>query len=230
MATALEMARHYKMLSLEIVMQLLTGTAYDGSTHPFPSTGMFSEADGSGVYSSSTRYGSSSGNIVSVSSTSTVQGVITDIFSSHRRLTEFLNTQTRPYHDPLATKKLSVLHGSATTQVMNAAYFQTRVPWEQTAGANGTGQTPTNLLREGGFELNFVHCSTYISDSKYYLFMRGIEPYKRPIWCTRRKGYEQWQATFITSDHTRDTGQVYIQGDCREGYGGALAISTVSVQ
>jgi len=229
--TAMQFARMiaetYAILPEEIFYQIITGTSFNGTTAPLPASS-YNVADGNGIYSTGTRYGSSSGNVVSVTSTSTVQGVITDTFSVVRRFQEFQNTQGRPFFDATATRTMSIFHGTATTLVMNQAEFQTRVPWEVTSGANGTGQTPTNVMREAGLSITYVP-SQRITDSKYYCFLRGLPTYLRPIWRQVRKGYTEWQGNFVTSDHSRDTGQLYVQGDCREGYGGALAIGTIRV-
>ena len=57
------------------------------------------EKDGSALYISTTRYGSSDGNIVSVTGTTVVQDVITDIFDVKRRFIEFQNTESQPFWD-----------------------------------------------------------------------------------------------------------------------------------
>lgn len=185
-------------------------------------------ADGNALYLTTTRYGSASGNVVSVTSTSTVQGVITDVFSVYRRFNEFQNTENQPFFDASMTKRMSVFHGTALSLVMAQAEFQTRVPWEVTAGANGTGQTPTSILREAQFDIRFIN-SQRITNSSYYCFLRGLPVAQRPIVRQVRKGYTEYPGNFINSDFSRDTGQQYVQADLREGWGSALAISTIRV-
>ena len=185
-------------------------------------------ADGSALYLTTTRYGSSGGNVVGVTSTSTVQGIITDIFSVHRRFIEFQNTESQPFFDASMTKSMTIFYGSTLSLVMAQAEFQTRVPWEVTAGANGTGQTPTSVLKEAQFDIRFIN-SQRITDSVYYCFLRGLPTAKRPIIRMVRKGYTEYPGNFVNSDFSRDTGQQYVQADLREGWGSALAISTIRV-
>lgn len=185
-------------------------------------------ADGNALYLGSTRYGSSSGNIVSVSSTSTVQGVITDILSVQRRFVEFQNTESQPFFDVSDTRQLSIFHGPTLTMVMAQAEFQVRTPWEQTAGANGTGQTPTNLLKDAKLDIRFVN-NQRITGTSYYCFLRGLDRSKRPLTRMVRKGYTEYPGNFVTSDFSRDTGQTYIQADLREGWFSVLAIGTCRV-
>jgi hypothetical protein len=211
------------ILPEQIFYQYITG-ATDNTLLPLIPT----SADGNNLYLTTTRYGSASGNVVSVTSTSTVQGVITDIFSVHRRFIEFQNTESQPFFDATMTKRLSIFHGSALSLVMAQAEFQTRVPWEVTAGSNGTGQTPTSVLQEAQFDIRFVN-SQRITDSVYYTFLRGLPVEKRPIIRQVRKGYTEYPGNFVNSDFSRDTGQTYVQADLREGWGSALAISTIRV-
>lgn len=220
-------AQTYVQLPTECFWQIITEGSYNSTTAPLPALPKW--ADGGDMYESSTRYGSSSGNIVSVTSTSTVQGIITDLNSVSRRFQEFTNTQSRPFFNAGQTKRMTIFYGPAVTMVMNQAEFQTRTPWEVTSGSNSTGQTPTNLLREAQFDLTYAPFP-YISNSRYYCFLKGLEPALRPLWRQVRKGYTEWQGNFITSDTSRDDGTTYVQGDCREGYGAALAIGTCAVQ
>ena len=219
-------AQTYALLPQECFYQILQEQAYNGTTRPLPVLPKW--ADGSDMFESTTRYGSSSGNQVSVSSTSTVQGIITDIFSSVRRWQEFQNTQSREFFNNNETRRFTVFHGPSLSLVMNQAEFQTRTPWEVTSGANGTGQTPTSVLKEAGLDIKYV-ANQRISSTPYYLLMRGLEPALRPLWRQVRKGYTEWVGNFVTSDQSRDTGVTYVQADCREGYGAALAIGAIKV-
>ena len=226
MAFARMIAQTYSLLPHEIFFQILQEQAYNGTTRPLPVLPKW--ADGGDMFESSTRYGSSSGNTVSLTSASTVQGITTDIFSGVRRWQEFTNTQSREFFNPAETKNFTIFHSTAQTLPFNQAEFQTRVPWEQTAGANGTGQTPTNILGESKLRIRYIP-SRRITTATYYMLLNGLENGLRPLWRQVRKGYTEWQGNFVTSDFARGTGQTYVQGDCREGYGGALAIGALKV-
>lgn len=226
MAFAKMIAETYALLPHEVFFQIIQESAFNGTTAPYPY--LVKWADGSDMFETSTRYGSSSGNTVTLTSASTVQGVITDIASVYRRFTEFQNTQSREFFNAQQCKQMTIVHGSAQSLVMLQAEFQTRVPWEVTAGATGTGQTPTNILKEAQFDIRFFN-SQRITATAYYAFLRGLPDPLKPLWRQVRKNYTEWQGSFVTSDHSRDTGEVYVQGDCREGYGGGLAIGAIEV-
>lgn len=217
-------AETYALLPHEIFFQVIQETAFNATTAPYPY--LVKWADGSDLYETSTRYGSSGGNTVTLVSASTVQGVIVDIFSNYRRYTEFQNTQSREFFNPQQCKRMTIVHGSAQSLTMAQAEFQTRVPWEVTSGSNGTGQTPTNILKEAQFDIRFFN-SQRITATAWYSFLRGLPDALKPIWRQVRENYTEWQGNFVTSDHSRDTGQLYVQGQCREGWGGALAIGSI---
>lgn len=226
MTFARMIAQTYALLPHEIFFQIIQEQAFNGTTRPLPVLPKW--ADGGDMFESSTRYGSSSGNIVTPTSTSTVQGIITDIFSSVRRFQEFQNTQSREFFNAAETKNFTIFHSTAQTLVFNQAEFQTRTPWEQTSGSNSTGQTPTNVLQESRLRIRYIP-SQRITTATYYLLLNGIENALRPLWRQVRKGYTEWQGNFVTSDFARDTGMTYVQADCREGYGAALAVAAIKV-
>ena len=226
-ALARQFASAQATLIVDGFYQMMQSTAYNGTTAPFPTT--ITAADGTGPYSTAARYGSANGNVVTVTGTTTVQQIITDIISMKRRYIEFQNTQTRPFWVGGEFNKMTIFHGSSLSLVMQQAEFQTRVPWEVTSGANGTGQTPTNLLLQSrGLDIRYVN-SQRITGTLYYSFLRGVEPAKRAFFRQVRKGLTQWDGTFAVSDYARDTGRVYVQADCRENWSSALMISSIRV-
>lgn len=226
MAMAREIAKTASLLPHECFFQIIQEQAYNGTTRPLPVLPKW--ADGGDMFETSTRYGSSSGNTVTITSAATVQGVITDIFSSVRRWQEFQNTQNREFFNAAETKNFTIFHSTAQTLVFNQAEFQTRTPWEVTSGSNSTGQTPTNILQEAKLRIRYIG-SQRITTSTYYLLLNGLDNPRRPLWRQVRKGYTEWQGNFVSSDFARDTGITYVQADVREGYGGALAIGALKV-
>lgn len=189
-------------------------------------------ADGADLYSSSTRYGSSSGNIVSVGSTATVQGIITDVYGIIRRLTEFLNTESQPFWgDADIRGGLKIFHGTALTLVMEQAakqmVIQSKIAGTSTTDVS-TSAGASNVLLASGRAIGFVN-SVRITDSVYYGFLMGLPNHVRPIFRLVRKGQQEAIGNVTTSDSARDTGEEYVQFDSREGWGSILAIGTCKV-
>lgn len=188
-------------------------------------------ADGSALHISTTRYGSSSGNIVSQTGSSTVQDILTDLYSSVRRYREFQDTESQPYWDVADTRNISVFYGTSLTLVMEQTELQTRihgrVAGTSTTDVSGSAAV-TNIGQEGSINWRYIG-SQRITNSRLYLFLRGIPNYKKAVFRQVRKGVTEAQGNYSTSDHTRDTGEPYLQFDSREGWGSALALSAIRI-
>lgn len=184
-------------------------------------------ADGLDLYSSSTRYGSSSGNIVSVGSTATVQGIITDVYGMIRRLTEFLNTESQPFWDDADIRGgIKIFHGTALTLVMEQAAKQMVVAIDASTATSNAGVS--NTILASGRAIGFVN-SVRITSSVYFGFLMGLPAALRPLFRLVRKGQVEAIGNVTTSDSARDTGEEYVQFDSREGWGSILAIGTTKV-
>lgn len=181
-------------------------------------------ADGNALYLSSTRYGSSGGNVVTQTGSSTSQQIITDLFSVKRRFNEFQSTESQPLIADSLTNNMTVFHGTQLTLVMQQAVLQTRPH----SVVSSTGAAVTNILQEG--TINITPVSTQrISTAYLYCFLNGLPNEQRPVFRMVRKGVNEAQGNWQTSDHTRDTGQPYVQFDSREGWGSAEAYGTIRV-
>jgi hypothetical protein len=165
--------------------------------------------------------------VVSVTGTTVVQDVITDIFAVKRRLIEFQNTESQPFWDMTDVDRgLTIFHGSSLTQVMEQTRSQIVIPIGANTATSNAGVS--NALQNASFTPQFVN-SQRITNSSYYCFMNGVDTAQRPMFRQVRKGMTEAQGNWATSDHTRDVGEPYIQFDSREGWGSALAIGTVRV-
>lgn len=188
--------------------------------------------DGNALYISSTRYGSSSGNIVTQTGSSTAQQIITDLFSSFQRLMDFQDTESQPYWDPAdLARGVTVTYGTTLLLVMQLALKNSAIH-STIAGTSTTnvqtGAPIPNVLMASGFSINPVPTQR-ITNTAIYLFLNGLPIEKRPIVRQIRKGMVEHIGNYETSDHTRDTGEQYIQFDSREGWGSALAIGTIKI-
>jgi len=188
-------------------------------------------ADGVALYSSSTRFGSSGGNQVTESGTTTVQQIITDTMSVFRRYNEFQNTESQPLWNMSQTKNLTVIYAPELALVMNQALTAMAVFGYQ-AGTSTTDTSTAagidNVLKTAGFSIKPI-MSQRITDTSRYFFLRGLPDYKKPIFQQVREGFSEALGNWETSDHTRDTGEKYLQFRSREGYGSALAYATIKL-
>ena len=221
-AVARALGTNWATLSERIFYQIMTAGTDNDLLPNNPNS-----ADGNALYLTTTRYGSSSGNVVSVTGTTTVQDVINDIFGVKRRLIEFQNTESQPFWDPTDVDKgLTLFHGPATTLVMEQARAQITVPLAASTATSNAGVS--NTLQNAAYVPTFSN-SQRITNSRYYCFLNGVDGPQRPLFRQVRKAMTEAQGNWSTSDHTRDVGEQYVQFDSREGWGSALAIGTVRV-
>lgn len=191
-------------------------------------------ADGSALYISTTRFGSSSGNIVSQTGSTNVQDIITDLYGAVRRLSEFQDTESQPLWSPSALRRgITVIHGSSLTKVMALAAHQGLVH-NTIAGSSTTdvqtGAAVSNTIMGGALGINWNFVPTQrITNSALYCFMRGLPVYKRPVFRQIREPFFETFATWENSDAARDNGQESIQFRSREGYGSGLPYATVKI-
>jgi hypothetical protein len=221
-AVARALGTNWATLSERIFYQIMTAGTDNDLLPNNPNS-----ADGNALYLTSTRYGSSSGNVVSVTGTTTVQDVITDIFGVKRRLIEFQNTESQPFWDPTDVDRgLTIFHGTATTLVMEQARAQITVPLAASTATSNAGVS--NVLQNTSYVPTFSN-SQRITNSRYYCFLNGVDGPQRPLFRQVRKAMTEAQGNWSNSDIVRDQGEQYVQFDSREGWGSALAIGTVRV-
>ena len=218
MAMARDTGSHWATLAERIFFEVIIGTA-----SLLPTT--VSSADGNALYLTTTRYGSSGGNVVTVTGTSTVQQIITDYYGVVRRFTEFQDTQGQPYFNH-TYGGLKVVVGSSLTLVWRQALKQIIVPLDASTATSNAGVSNTIMAANDEPELVI---SQRITDTKQYYFKKGLPVDRRPLIRQIRKAQVEHIGNYETSDHTRDTGEPYLQWDSREGWGSALAIGTVRV-
>lgn len=189
-------------------------------------------ADGSALYSTSTRYGSSGGNGISqTGSWSSVQSVITDCFAFLRRFAEFQDTEGQPYWDTatLRANGIKIFVGTSLTLPVQQAEKQ-MLTFHLNSGTDtthtDTAAATNNTIMASGVPFRFV-VSQRITDSKAYAFLPGLPVERRAIVRQIRQAMQESIGNYETSDHARDTGETYIQYRSREGWGSWLAIATV---
>jgi hypothetical protein len=226
-AQARALGQNWATLAERIFFQIL-GALTDNDLLP----AVPNAADGSALYISTTRFGSSDGNIVSQTGSSTAQQIITDLMSAQRRFIEFQDTEGQPlWNAGDVSKGMVMFYGPSiilpVTQAMTSMSVHSTIAGSSTTNVQ-TGARIDNVLKTGGIDIKPV-VSQRISDSKLYLFLKGLPDYKKPIFQQVREPFFEAQGNWETSDHVRDTGEMYIQFRSREGYGIPVPFATIRV-
>lgn len=221
------LGRNWARLPEKIFSQYIQGQTNNDLLPAVPNS-----ADGNGLYISSTRYGSSDGNVVAQSGSATVQQIITDIYSVLRRFAEFQDTESEPYFDDSDIRRgMTIFYGTSLTlvfeQALNQMVIQSKIAGTSTTDVS-TSAGASNVLLASGRAVTPVSTQR-ITTSSYYCFLKGLPVEKRPIVRQVRKGQSESVGNWETSDHTRDMGEEYVQFRSREGWGSMLAIGTIRV-
>lgn len=187
--------------------------------------------DGVALYSAAAREGASSGNIVTQTGSATVQQIITDFFSMDARFYDMTNSESQPFWDPSDLNHYTLFYGTSINLVMMQAAKQ-MVVMSKIAGTSttdiSTAAGVSNTLLASGKTVTW-QMSQRITNSAIYSFLTGIPNEQRAVARQLRKGLNEAVGNWETSDHTRSTGQPYVQYDNRETIFSFLFQSTVKV-
>lgn len=225
---ARELGRNWGSLRVRIFYQYIQAGTDNDLLKAVPNS-----ADGNALYITGTRFGSSSGNTVTQSGSSTVQQLINDLFSVKQRFIDFQNTQSQPLMDPgiIQRNGLHIFYGSSMNQLFEQAMKQS-VVHSTIAGSSTTnvqtGAGVSNLVMATGYPITLT-VTQRITNTAFYCFVRGLPTEKRPLTRLVREGFSESQGNWETSDHTRNTGELYVQFKSREGWGSMVPYGTVKV-
>lgn len=187
--------------------------------------------DGTALYSASAREGATSGNIVTQTGSTTVQQIITDFFSMDTRYNDLQNSESQPFWDPSDLNHYTLFYGTSINLVMMQAAKQ-MVVMNKIAGTSttdiSTAAGVNNTILASGKQVSW-QMSQRITNSAIYSFLTGIPNEYRAVARQIRKGLNEAVGNWETSDHTRNTGQPYVQYDNRETIFSFLFQSTVKI-
>lgn len=226
------LAQNAGILARRIFVQFITGGAFSATNDDYLSA-IPNNSDGADLYNatdgaSANRFGVSGGNTTTATGSTTEQQIITDIETVKRRFFEEQDTESKPLHDPTAIERngVTLFHGPSITFVMDKALRNMLIQSVQGTDAGaGVGNV---LLASGAMPIKRVVLGE-ITNAAYYLFLRGLPEYKRPLVRQVRQGLQQWLGMPEVSDISRDTGVIYVQVELREGWGGPPPIGTINV-
>lgn len=187
--------------------------------------------DGTALYSASAREGATSGNQVTQTGSTTVQQIITDFYSMDTRFNDFQNSESQPFWDPSDLNHYTLFYGTSINLVMQQAAKQLTV--HSTIAGSSTTNVQTaagvnNMIIAGGKTVSW-QMSQRITNTAIYSFLTGIPNEQRAVARQLRKGLNEAVGNWETSDHTRSTGQPYVQYDNRETMFSFLFQSTCKI-
>lgn len=217
---ARQLGAHWATLTERIFYQVLQST-----TDPLLLPTIPNAADGAGLYSGSARFGISTGNQFS-NTGQTIAAVMNDLFTFSQTYVNMQDTESQPLWDYSMIKGngFKVFYGPALTLVMSQVSKAAIVPIGANTATSNAGIT--NFVLSDGTPIDFVN-NQRITGNSFYAWMKGLPNEKRGFVRQVRQGFFESIGNWETSDHTRDTGELYIQYKNREGFGVILPVGTV---
>lgn len=222
---------HFATLVERIFIDLVTNSASVLPAIPL------APGDGLALYSSSTRFGVSGGNIKSGTGVASATAIRTDFMAALGRMMIFQDTQGQPYYQSGELNDgFVVMYAPENEEQFRSAFSQGITPHIiiGNAGGNvGTGGTAVavaaveNLIKTTGIPVDLWPNPRITGSNDWYIFARGAK--RKAVYEQRRMSVTGTYATVQNSDHVRNVDQEYVQFKSRHGAGISLAISTIKV-
>lgn len=172
------------------------------------------------------RFGVSNGNLLSGSGVGTLSAIKTDYYNAVEQFKAFQDGKGQPlYGDDVLDGGVLIIHGSANTEVFEEAFLQQR---QGVVKGTDAGTTPTNVIQDANRKVELWGTSR-ISDNDFYIFL--LKAPKLPTFLLNRQDIEEHTslAGDNNGDHTRNTGEEYVQWDSRQGAGIALPYACIKI-
>lgn len=178
--------------------------------------------DGAALFTNSTRFGRSSGNLVSGTGVSLPSMILADYYSVRAQLRGFQDTEGQPLLDEAAIDEgtYHLFYNSDNDQVFRMAFEQKGsvvVVKNVAATENVAAAVPTNIIMDSGIKV-VLHPTQRITDNKWFVIVDHPSIPIKPIVQQSRAPMQERIETMDNSDRARDTKFVGFDFDWRETY------------
>jgi hypothetical protein len=213
------------LLEERFFFDVLTSSTDTLPTTPLAPDGgsLFSATNGDG----GARFGATNGNLLTGTGIASTSTVIADYYSALEQFAAYQDGQGQPLfpHDIIGSDVL-VIHASADTQIMEQSFLQLRQGLVY--GSNTAAATPSNIIRDASRNVQ-LWASPRLATGDWYVFLTNAP--KKPIFMLDRQGVQEYTSleSDNNGDHTRTTGEEYIQWERRAGAGVALPFGAIKI-
>lgn len=184
---------------------------------------MFSTVDADGA----DRFGVSGGNIVSGVSVASTAAILSGYYSTLERFLQMQDGKGQPLLSPeLVDAGTVIIHAADDLEAMEEAFLQKRQG--VVYGSNTAASTPSNIVQDANRNVK-LWASSRLSTGTFYVFLTQAP--KKATFLLDREGIQEFTSLEgdNNSDHTRNTGEEYIQWERRAGAGIALPFGAIKV-
>lgn len=185
--------------------------------------------DGAALYATtaggSPRFGATNGNLLTGTGT-TISTVLTDYYNAIEQFKLYQDGKGQPLlSDDMIDQGVIIIHGAGNTDLFEQAFMQQRQGFDLGGGA---GVTPSNRVLDANRRVT-LWGTQRIADNDWYVFLKAAP--KKPMFMLDREGVTEYTSLEgdNNSDHTRNTGEEYVQWERRAGAGIALPFGTIKI-
>jgi hypothetical protein len=171
------------------------------------------------------RFGVSSGNLLTGNGIASVSAIRTDYYNAIEQFKQMQDGKGQPLlSDEVIDSGVICIHSAADTEAMEEAFLQRRQGEVVSAG----GAAVSNLVQDASRNVT-LWGSQRLATGDWYVFLRN--PAKRATFMLDREGIQEYSSLEgdNNSDHTRNTGEEYVQWERRAGAGIALPYSAIKI-
>ena len=174
----------------------------------------------------SNRFGVSSGNLLTGSGVASASAIKTDYYNAIEQFKLMKDGKGQPLHaDDVVDAGVVIIYGAGNTEAFEEAFIQKR---QGEVKGTDAGTTPSNIILDASRTVR-LWGSSRISDNDWFVFL--LNSPKKPTFLLNREGVQEFSSLEgdNNSDHTRTTGEEYIQWETRQGAGIALPYGAIKV-
>jgi len=193
--------------------------------------------DGQALYYASTRFGVSTGNVVSGSGVASATAIRSNFMSAIGRYMLFQDTQGQPlFQNGELNEGFVVMYAPENEEQFRSAFSQGLTPHIIIGSAGGNvvaGQTAVavagvdNIIKTSGVPIELWPNPRITGSNDWFIFAKGVK--HKAIFEQRRMSVTGTYATAQNSDHVRNVDQEYVQFKARHGVGVMVPYATIKV-
>lgn len=200
-----------------------------GSTNTLPAVPL--APDGASMFAATAggadRFGVSGGNLISPGGgVTSAAGILGDYYTALEQFLQFQDGKGQPLlSSELVDAGVIICHAAADLEAFEEAFLQKR---QGTVLGTDAGTTPSNLVQDASRNVT-LWASSRLTSGDFYVFLKNAP--KKPTFLLDREGVQEFTSLEgdNNSDHTRSTGQEYIQWERRAGAGIALPFGAIKI-
>lgn len=212
------------LLPQRFFFDLLAGTTTTLPAVPNAPDGaaFFAPTDGGGA----ARFGITDGNLLTGTGVASVSAIKTDYYNAIEQWKQMQDGKGQPlFSDEVVDGGIILVHAAANTEAFEEAFLQKR---QGEVLGTDAGTTPSNLVQDASRNVQLWGTSR-LTGNDWYCFLRNAP--KKATFMLNREGVQEFSSLEgdNNGDHTRDTGEEYVQWEERSGAGIGLPYGAIKI-